>query len=190
MTDKKPDDSKQPPEGAGKDNDDDSLDSLLASWDKDKGGKKTEPPAKKEDDSPLAKEVANMRYQLEMEKIVKLVKADLDVDDDFVETYVNMRGAKDPRLLALWDDRDSNRAEFNKAMKALAGDFAKFVKAKDAGKDEKGRDDKGLAAAAHMARKSPGGGDLDSLNFGAMSDADFAFKKQEVFRLAASGKLT
>ena len=187
MTDK-PDDSKQTAKAAGPDKDDDDLNKVLASWDEDNSDSKKPKPAKK-DDSPLAKEVAQMRYKLEMRDIIPIVKGKLAVDDKLVEAYVNMRGGEDPRLLDLWDNRDNNRSAFETAMKALGGDFAKVMSKKE--EDRPLEDDKGLAAAAHMARVSKvGSGDLDNLNFGTMSDTEFAFKKQEIFRLAKQGKLT
>lgn len=187
--DKKPGDSDTPPEGADKSTDKDGLNDLLASWDeKPKADSKDDTPPKG-DDSVLAAEVARISYEREMDKLIPMVKGDLKVSDKFVEAYMNMRANDDSRLRSLWDDRHNHRAEFDQAMTALSEDLKAEVGAPEAAKAPKG-DDKGLAAAVHSARTvDAGGGDLNDLDFSSMSDTDFGFKKQEIFRLAEQGKL-
>lgn len=179
-------DPKDPPENPEKP----SLEQLLESWDKgvEKGGDK--PSSDKTE--AMAREVARLSYKLEMKDIIGKVKGDLPVSDDFVETYVNMRAEKDARLQELWDNRDGNRRAFDDAMSEIGKEFRDFAKQNgfQAPSEDKGDDDKGLAAAARMARETkPSGSDLDNVDFGSLSDSEFGFKKQEVFRLAQAGKL-
>ena len=165
------------------------LSDLLASWDDDKSEKKASPK-----NDGLATELAHLKYRIEMKDIIPTVKGDLAVSDKFVETYINSKADQDQKLMKLWDERDSRRSEFDSAIKALSGEFTEFCKAsgiktgdKVENKDEK--DDKGLAAAARMAREnSSKSGSLDDLNWGGMSDQEFALKKREVLKMAESGK--
>ena len=169
--------------------DKDRLSKLLASWDDDKSEKK----AGLKNDG-LATELAHLKYRIEMKDIIPAVKGDLAVPDKFVETYINSKADQDQKLMKLWDERDTRRSEFDAAIKALSGDFVEFCKAsgikvgeKVDVKDEK--DDKGLAAAARMARETQSkSSSMDDLNWGAMSDTEFALKKREVIRMAESGK--
>jgi hypothetical protein len=51
------------------------------------------------------------------------------------------------------------------------------------------RDDKGLAAAAHMAREStPAGDPFESIDWGSLSPQDFAMKKSAYFRALKAGQ--
>lgn len=165
-----------------------SLNDLLASWD-DKGEKKASPK-----NDGLATELAHLKYRIEMKDIIPTVKGDLTVSDKFVETYINSKADQDSKLMKLWDERDTRRSEFDAAIKALSGEFVEFCKASGIKISEKGdnkdeKDDKGLAAAARMARehqsKSSG---LDDINWGGLSDQEFALKKREVLKMAESGK--
>lgn len=170
-------------EDAGKVSDSDKLNALLAKWDDDG---KTEKSEKKEVD--VAQEIGALRYEIDIPKVVKQVKGDLEVSDDFVEAYVNGVASKDQRLLKLWDGRKSDPGAFDEAMAELNKKLSKELKVKSDDKEKD--DDKGLAAAARMARdsKTPDNS-LDDVNFGQLSDSEFALKKQEVFRLAKAGKL-
>lgn len=181
----KPGASDTPPAGADKNADKSDLNSLLESWDdKPKADSEVAP---KGDDNPLAAEVARLSYEREMDKLVPIVKGDLKVSDKFVETYMNMRANDDQRLRTLWDNRHERRSEFDQAMKAMADELTTEI-----GKplEEKPPTDSGLAAAIHTAKENAAaGGELDTLDFGGLSDYDFALKKAEVFRLAEQGKL-
>ncbi len=173
---------------APKDTDKSDLNSLLESWDdKPKPSSDDTPP--KTDDNPLAAEVARLSYEREMDKLIPMVKGDLKVSDRFVEAYMNMRANDDQRLRSLWDNRHDRRSDFDQAMKAMADELATEIGKppdKDPPDDGKG----GLAAAVHAAREViAAGGELDTLDFGGLSDHDFALKKAEVFRLVEQGKL-
>jgi len=190
IKDARTDDSAADPKGPPENPDKPTLDDLLADWDKraEKGGEK--PGSDKTE--AMAREVARLSYKLEMKDIIGKVKGDLPVSDDFVETYVNMRAEKDARLQELWDNRDDNRRAFDEAMSEIGKEFQDFAKQNGfkVESEDKGNDDKGLAAAARMARESqPSGSGLDNVDFGSLSDSEFGFKKQEVFRLAEAGKL-
>lgn len=192
MTDNdKPSDSDSAASAADQNADDPkSLDDLLASWKE--GATDDKPAAKKPDSDALLQHVANLSYKLEMKDVIPTVKGELPVTDKFVENYINMRATENAKLSELWDNRDSRRAEFDEAVKAMTGEFADFAKENGIGKPKvtDADDDKGLAAAAHMARSTQAADTgLDSVNWSGLSDTDFALRKQEVIRMAESGKL-
>lgn len=187
MSDEKPGDSDVTAEAAPTETDKKGLNDLLASWDD--TPKDSSDDAPKGDKSALAEEVGRMSYQLEIDKLIPKVKGDLKISDKFVEAYMNMRANDDPRLRTLWDDRHNRRAEFDLAMTAIGEELKKEVGS--APKEVVEADDtKGLAAAVHAAREgNTGDGGFDTVNWGGLSDSEFALKKAEVFRLAESGQL-
>ena len=158
-----------------------TLTDYLDDWEK---GKQAAPEVVND---KLLQAVANLSYKVDMEKIIPQVKGDLPVTDDFVEAWINMQGDKDSRLAEVWDDRDNRKSEFKELIKGLSDDFQKFAEESHIGKkDEPVDDDKGLAAAARIAKEAPST-TADDVDYGNLSDNDFELKKREVFRLAKGG---
>ena len=181
------------PSGESEQSDQPTLTSLLEDWEK--GASKAAP----QEEKPSGSEdrVAALEYKLEMKDIIPTVKGEVDVSDKFVETYINMRATEDARLDELWRNRNTNRGAWDSAVKTLGTEFASFAKQSGLTKPEpapKQRtrgDDKGLAAAAHMARESkPASEGFDSINWGELSPQEFAMKKSAYFRALKAGQET
>lgn len=189
-----------------------SLSALLAEWeekDKGDGGKpKSEPNKAKGESSAddLAKRLEAIEgaltktsYQSDMKSVVATVKGDLQVDDGFVESWVNRKADSDPRLVELWEQRDSRKAQFQEAIKALQPEFKEYVEQltkqlsppkQDEEPDKGKKADRGLAAAVRNAREaSPGANGYDGVNWAGISEHEFALKKAEVFKAAKEGRL-
>lgn len=188
-----------------------SLSSLLAEWEeKDKGdsGKSPSEP-KGEPKGPNADDIAKRlerleasqvrsSYEADMKSVVATVKGDLDIDDFIVESWVNRKADGDPRLVKLWEERDSRKAQFDEVIKSLAPEFQEWAKSRipakskeeePEAKDKSGKSDKGLAAAVRQAREASPSSGFDDVNFSGLSDQDFALKKAEVFRAVRTGAL-
>lgn len=184
MSDEKPEDLNPAAKAAAEEIPTKTLTDYLDDWDK---GKKADAPEVGND--KLLQAVANLSYKVDMDKIIPQVKGDLQVTDEFVEAYINMQGDKDSRLAEVWDNRDSRKAEFNELIKGLAGDFKKFAETNAIVKKDEAPadDDKGLAAAARIAKEAKSTPGLDDVNYGNLSDNDFELKKREIFRIAKGG---
>jgi hypothetical protein len=179
-----------------------SLDDLLAEFD-DKGTKQAdskesdqgEIAALKEQVNVLLEREADRSYKGEMNDfIIPTLKGDLEIDDFYVEAWANKQAQDDPRLQALWDERGTKRAEFQKAITLLAPKFQKSLEGKILVNQKQSTDDSvnesELASAVRKARESNSTPtSLDDANLGAMSDQEFQLHKQEVFRLQMEGKL-
>lgn len=167
--------------------DEPTLTQLLESWEK--GAPKA---AKKEeqDDNSDAR-LAQLEYRLEMKDLIPRVKGDLNIGDKFVETYINMRANEDDRLNELWQSRSTNRGAWDKAIDSLSKEFTDFAEksgfAKPAVREEKRSNDKGLAAAARMARETkPADSGFDAIDWAELSPTEFEMKKQSYFRSLAN----
>ena len=175
-----------------------SLTSLLEDWEK--GASKDAPKKADKSDaksgSDSSDRVAALEYRLEMKELIPQVKGELDVPDKFVETYINMRASDDRRLSQIFDERFENRSAWEKAVEQLGDEFKSFAEKtgikspkEEPKKSSPKRDDRGLAAAAHMARESkPSGDGFESIDWGSLSNQEFAMKKSAYFRALKAGQ--
>jgi hypothetical protein len=135
-------------------------------------------------------------YESDMKSIVATVRGDLDVDDFVVEAWVNRKADSDPRLVQLWNERDSKKSQFQEVIKSLAPECQEFAKTriikappkteeKETGKDAK----ESLSAAVRSAREASPSSGYEDLSWAGLNDNQFALKKAEVFRLQKAGKL-
>lgn len=173
-----------------------SLSQLLSEWDEsDKGaddkGKesKSELERLKSEIEVLKRDAADRSYQSGISQVIATLKGDLEVDDFLVEAWANKQANDDPRLLKLWEQRHSKRREFAEAIEALRPDFQKYAQEKILANTKEDKGNKGLAAAVRGARDASPSNVLDDTDWSGLTDAQFALKKAEVFRLAAAGKL-
>lgn len=165
------------------------LDAALAQWDDDKEGpKKAEPES-------ADRRIDAIEYRQEMATAIPRVKGDLDISDDMVEAFMNMKASRDKRLDRAYAERETNRAGWDKALDALHEDLKKATQGKgkksDTKADKEGdKDDKGLAAAARMARESTSSGTgFDSVDWTNLSDQQFAIQKSKLFKAVANGEV-
>lgn len=178
--------SKEASENSGDKKD---LNSLLADWDnpeKAKAAPETDELKALKDQVKSLQELEGQRsYDSEMKSfIVPTIKGDLEVSEDYIEYWVNKQADGDPRLIKLFNERSERKADFRKAIEAMAPEFKKHAESEGMVAQ------KGLANAVKAARESdstPSG--MDNVDFGSLSDQEFALKKAEVFRLAEAGKL-
>lgn len=186
-----PDDSAKPnPEDAKAP----KLADLLNEWEKGEENLKAEAKPKVVDtearltaleaDNQLLAEDANQR---EISSTIELLKGDLKVDDAYVDYWVNKRATDDPRLRDIFETRLSNPAAWKTVVKALVPEFKEHAKTVFHIKDDKASS---LGAAVRAAKVAGGDAAIETdVGYGSLSDADFAVKKAEIFRLAESGQL-
>ena len=137
-----------------------------------------------ESNNELLAEDANKR---EISTTIEVLKGDLKVDPDYVDFWVNKRAMDDPRLRDIFENRLSNPAAWKKVVKALVPEFKEHAKTVFPVHNDKGNS---LGAAVRAAKNA--GGDISlkgDVDYGSLSDADFAVEKARVFRLATSGQL-
>jgi hypothetical protein len=191
-TDSKPGDSDAPSADAPKDADKTSLNDVLASWDdgESKGSATDDAMAGMSDKAKLdllMKRQGDVEDRNELERIVPVIKGDLNIPSDIVEGYVRQRAINDQRLNDLWINRDTRRAEFDQAVQALATEFQGALKPKSKAEP---KPDKGLAAAVHSAREVPAGDSgFDSVDWANLSDSEFQVQKSLVYKAAELGQL-
>ena len=184
MTDKeKPGDSDVTAEAAPKDADKKDLNSVLASWDETDESSDTETP---EATPSTTQSLGDMEYA--RDKAVTAIKGDLDVPDSFVLNYLVGLSTENEGFDTAFRERLMKPEKWEAALNKVAEDFHKTMKPEKPADTPK--DDTGLAAAVHAARTTDaGGGGLDDIDYGSLSDTDFQLKKAEIFRLAERGEL-
>ena len=181
---------------------------LLNEWDQSSKGTDSGKDAKKA--SGLSEDVTarlerlealatRTSYESDMKSIVATVKGDLDVDDFVVEAWVNRKADSDSRLVALWNERDSKKAQFQELVKSLAPEFQEFAKTRiikappkteEKETENRGKDAKdSLSAAVRSSREASPSSGYDDVSWSGMNENQFALKKAEVFRLQKAGKL-
>lgn len=192
-------DLKDPPEGADEAK---SLTDLLSEYDDDDAAR-DESVDKKPEEEQQEKRMARLEArenERDMDALVQRVKGDLDVDNWIVRAYILNEAANSPKMDALWDNRESRKADLDKIVEqALIPGFKKYAEdkilppkadeTKEDPKKESGQ--RRLAAAVKGARESSksSGGSLDDVDWASLSDGEFNAKKQEVFKAAAAGNL-
>lgn len=130
-------------------------------------------------DSGIA-EVRNYIFRQDMDKTIKTVRGDLDpdrFDDGLVESWLDMRARKDPRLAAAWENRHRNPQAFEKVVAGLGREFtAKYGKMLDKQATE---DREAVSAAVRGAStKAPEGKAPD---FSGMSDQQFREEHKKLY---------
>ena len=134
-------------------------------------------------DEAIAKELSNVVTVLTSE-------LDIDVDDFVVKSWFTEQADKDSRLIDLYEHRDTRQREWNAAIDALKPEFQEWAK----GKFSKGKaptGDRKIKAAVRAAKESVSDTGIDDdIDFGSLSDAEFALKKAEIFRMAKAGQLS
>ena len=178
-----------------------SLTELLAEYD-DVDATPEESGDKKPDDDKQDVRMARLEAredERDMDALVQRVKADLDVDNWIVRAYILNEAANSPKMDALWDHRETRKADLDKIVKqALIPGFKKYAEEKILPQADETEDDpkpksgqRRLAAAVKGARESgkSSGSSLDDTDWSALSPSEFEAKKQEVFKAAAAGTL-
>lgn len=178
------------------------LEELLASWEPKgtDGGKKPKESDVTKRLEQLEAAVTRTSYESDMKSIVAQVKGELEVDDWIVEAWINKRADSDPKLVKLWEERDTEKAQFQKVIQSLGPEFQEYAKGKILpkvepkneevkDKEDKKGSDKGLAAAVRNSRDASPSSGYDDTKWASLGESDFALKKAEVFRLARAGKL-
>ena len=70
-------------------------------------------------------ERATAAEEADIKKAVEIVNSQLKADPDFAEIAIAQRAKKDPKFLALWQNRKENPAALEKGLKALASELSK-----------------------------------------------------------------
>ncbi len=189
----------KPPENADTEG---ALSKLLDEFDAGAPKADSNKPADQSDEVAALKEQVNVLVQREADRsyksemndfIIPTLKGDLEIDNFYVEAWANNKASEDPRLQKLWDERGTNKTEFQQAIKLLAPEFQKSLEGKIVVKNSPDNDagaESQLASAVRQARESNSKpSSVNDANLGAMSDQEFQLHKQEVFRLQMEGKL-
>lgn len=177
---------------------------------KDGNSAKEAPPASADEDdksSELRSEVKELRealsrraYYEDLKPVITTLKGDLlHLPDGFVEYWLNDLADKNQDLQDIWDNRSTNRGKFDELVKDLAPKFQAYAKEFIAAskaepeKSDKPDKDKGLGAAVRSAKEVTPSTGFDDIQWGALSEPQFALKKAEMFRWMkqqhAEGKL-
>ena len=132
----------QPGATAGQDarNDGDDVDALLTQFDS-SVPKPAAAPAPQPTPEPKAGTVAQPSqpdpavaagrtyiFRQDMDKTIKTVRGDIDsdrFDDGLVESWLDMRARKDPRLAAAWENRHRQPQAFQRIVAGLGREFQK-----------------------------------------------------------------
>lgn len=185
-------------DGAGAGNEP-TLDQLLDEWDSSgKGGEPSQPSSEKGggqgsgDDVSSLKERLNRTeqrlveqdYRREMDRVISTVQQKAEANPKFIEWWINDRADSDKRLRELWEQRDSQPQEWEKAINALADEFAKeYGQQQGSGSSQLDAQSQAIQAALSSGSRAPGGqdGNVDE-QLAKMSDSEFELKKGEIFR--------
>lgn len=118
----------------------DPIDDALAEFDKSASKPKPEPKTETETEPDLKAELQFLReerearqaerVQKDLSETVKKVKGDSDIDDDFVEGWLDAKARKDPRVREAWLKRAENPAAFDKVLEGLSTEFSEKIKPK------------------------------------------------------------
>jgi len=198
MNDKaKPGNSDADPQGSPENTDEvKSLSQLLAEWPDDSNPDPDDgTPSEDEQNAARLATLERRANETDMTALVTRVKGDLDVDSWMVRAWILNEAANDPKMDALWDQRDSKSALLDKIVDdALIPGFKKYAEGKilppTSEPDPKPKPNSALAAAVRGARESkstPSG--LDDIDWSALTPAEFEARKQDVFRAAKAGEL-
>lgn len=128
----------------------------------------------------LQNSIVNQQHQTDIQDVSKVIMGDVNspgVDSEFVETWLNAQAGKNPRLASAWANRHANPDAFQKVVGSLAKQFqGKFNVDQQITSDM----DSVTSAVRSASTKSP---DTEtSVNWGALSDADFAAEKAKLGR--------
>jgi len=160
------------------------IDALLAEFDTEDTETKAD---SSEDGAPddLRKELRELKEQFANEltrrdvaEVVSHIKGDLEVDDDLVQAYLDVRVRKTPALAKAFANRFENPAAWSQIEKKLGEELSsKFVRV-----DKEATETREAVAAAvrTTATKAPAGDDLDISDIRTLSDAEFERRVKEI----------
>lgn len=111
----------------------------------------------------MAAERMRQKEEADIQKAVQTVKAKVEgVDDDFIEIALGQKARKDPRFLAVYNNRDKNPQAWNAALNAVSNEFKqKFAFKPDAQIAENVRAAKQSTQTSLTTRDQSGGNSLE-----------------------------
>ena len=151
----------------------DDLESLLAEFEQ-SDTPEAKPDSTTDDDlkakvDRLEKKLDDTQNHQALQGVIKNVKGDLDVDEDFVEAWLTMKARKDPRNEEAYVNRHKNPEKFAKLEKAWNKELGqKFPKL-----DTNVTDDVEAVASAVRGAATKAPADDDIPDVGSMSDTQF-----------------
>jgi hypothetical protein len=131
--------ARQGSEGADEGTKKDDIEAALSEYDEGTGGgssagqQQTQKPAEKPSDEALERikrleqQEYERVYRADLGKAINHIRGDFaadEVDDEFIETWLNARAKKDPRVANAWRLRDEDTAKFGRVLNALKQEFA------------------------------------------------------------------
>ena len=156
-------------------------------------------------------------YKEDIKPVIATVKGEETASDKTVNNWLNGEADEDPKLSAIFENRDKNPEAFNKMIEELTPKFKEYIQAEakrvldikdnddaDALKDAKdvkdakdAKDDKDDAAArtlAHAVRimrneNTSATDDYEKVEWSGLSDPEFARMSEKVFADMRNGKL-
>jgi len=106
--------------------------------------------------------------------------AGIDLDDDFFLGQLHVAADKDPRIGDIFNKRDENPKAWNDVVKAIGKDIAKRSKAH--GDTDQESTDSWNAVEASVRSSSTSRGEEPPIDWGSLTDREFAEKKAELNR--------
>ena len=152
-------------------------------------------------------------YKEDIKPVIATVKGEETASDKTVNNWLNGEADEDPKLSAIFENRDENPEAFDKMIKELTPRFKEYIQAeaknvldiKDDDPPEKtpadppadpknDKDDTAERALAHAVRimrneNAVASDDYDKVEWSSLSDSEFARMSQKVFKDMENGKL-
>lgn len=152
-----------------------SLDELLSQFETEVNSEVKQPETKAEPIEDLRNEIKSMReerqneaFRNDMDSLVETVKGDAEVDETFVEAWIDAEARKDQRLANAWAQRRNDPRAFKQVQAQLTKKFASAFPSKV---DQDATADKEAVTAAMTGTgKAP---ETPPPDFSAMNNAEF-----------------
>jgi hypothetical protein len=164
----------------------DDLDAALNEFNEATGSsteqKTTEKPDPEKDRlERLERSLAEREYREDMTKVVTSIRGDFapdEVDDEFIDTWVNAEAKKDPRVANAWVKRHADPKGFERVLNGLSRKFAE-KHAKLRKQDDAATADK-EAVANYVRGSSKSAPEKPVPNLGKMTDAELQAYKDSL----------
>jgi len=131
-------------------------------------------------------ESAAIKAETEMKSTVKSIKGEMDIKNEFVSAFLDMKAKEDSRLAQAYLNKDKNPSSWAKIEKSLRVDLQKFI----GNLSDKGLSETREAVASSVLNSKSTSPTSDShKKMSEMSDVEFEQHKTEVFKKAGRAAL-
>ncbi len=161
------------------------LDTLLAQYEQQTTKTETvsppetqqQPPARPQVDPNVSRLLSRFDRE-DLQRLVGIVKGDLDYDEELVEAFIDVQARKDPRLQRAWLEREGNPKAFDQIAKELGKALAKKASKRA---DPALTEDREAVVAAVRGASTQRAPDSPPPNFGKMSNVEYRNKVRDEY---------